>query len=134
MTFPASSNQSGMAQGLPDVCKVPAPPAPPVPTPFPNIGQCMQATGGSTKVLLMNMQCLTIKAKIPMSQGDEAGVAGGVKSGVNMNQVMFKKGSAKVAAEGAAVVHLTAMTGHNGTSDNVPGQQIAPSQTKVLVK
>ena len=29
---------------FPDVCKVPAPPAPPVPTPFPNFAMLNQAT------------------------------------------------------------------------------------------
>ena len=32
------------------------------------------------------------------------------------------------------MVHLTSMTGHNGTNANVPaGVQVAPSQTKVIV-
>jgi hypothetical protein len=57
-----------------------------------------------------------------------------VVSGVNMNQVTYKKGSSKVKFEGQPVEHLTAMTGHNGSNPNHPaGAQIAPSQTKLII-
>jgi hypothetical protein len=69
-----------------------------------------------------------------MSQGDEAGTAGGVVSGKNMDKVIFKKGSAKVIIEGKGCAYLTCMTAHNGANANMPaGNQIAPSQAKVLV-
>jgi len=77
---------------------------------------------------------VTKKSEIPSSQGDEAGVNGGVMSGVNMNKVVFQNGSAKVKIEGQPCVHLTCMTGHNGSNANMPaGTQVAPSQTKVIV-
>ena len=129
-----STKGGGMCQAIPDVCKVPAPPAPPIPTPFPNMGQLVQATGTSTKVKFFAAEVVTIKSKIPMSQGDEAGVAGGVVSGQNMGPITFKKGSAKVLVEGAAVVYQSAITAHNGNNANAPaGMQQSPSQTKVLV-
>ena len=40
----------GMSMVLPDVCKTPAPPAPPIPIPYPNIGQASDTTSGPTKV------------------------------------------------------------------------------------
>jgi hypothetical protein len=48
--FPASSKGGGSCAGFPDVCKVPAPPAPFVPTPFPNLSQVTMASGTSSKV------------------------------------------------------------------------------------
>ncbi len=131
--LPGSTKGGGMAQGFPDTCKTPAPPAPPVPVPYPNIGQLTSAQKTSTKVKFVSAEVVTVKSEIPMSQGDEAGVAGGVVSGANMQKVLFKKGSAKVSAEGQAVITLTGSTGHNGSNANGVGAQIVPSQTKVLV-
>jgi hypothetical protein len=124
----------GQCLGMPDVCKVPAPPAPPIPTPFRNMGNPFTATGQSTKVKAAAVAVLATQSEIPMSPGDEAGVAGGVVSGKNMQKVTYKKGSAKVKVEGKPIVHLTSTTGHNGSNANMPaGSQIAPSQQKVIV-
>jgi len=132
--FPASCKMAGQCMGAPDTCLTPAPPAPPVPIPYPNIGQVMMATKTSTKVKIMSMPALTLKAEIPMSSGDEAGVNGGVMSGVNMNKITFKKGSSMVKVEGSPIIHLTSVSGHNGANANMPaGAQIAPSQSMVTV-
>ena len=120
--------------GMPDICLTPAPPAPPIPTPYPNIGMVNQAKGTATKVKFAGKEVVTKKSKIPRSMGDEAGVNGGIISGMNMGPVQFKKCSSKVKAQGQEVAHLTSITGHNGTNANAPtGAQIAPSQTKVIV-
>ena len=75
-----------------------------------------------------------MKSEIPQSMGDEAGTSKGVVSGMNMDKVTFKKGSSTVKIEGQPCIHLTSMTGHNGSNANAPaGAQIAPSQTKVIV-
>lgn len=132
--FPGSTKGGGNAMAAPDVCKTPAPPAPPVPIPYPNMGNLMQATKTSAKVKFSAKEVVTMKSEIPMSNGDEAGVAGGVVSGGNMQKVQFKKGSSKVKIEGQQCIHLTSTTGHNGSNSNAPaGAQIAPSQTKVLI-
>jgi len=132
--LPASSKGGGQCFAFPDVCKTPAPPAPPVPTPYPNLGMLPQAVKVSTKVKIVAMPAVIETAEIPMSQGDEAGVAGGVVSGRNMDKIVFKKGSSKVSIEGKGCAFLTCMTSHNGANANCPaGNQIAPSQAKVLV-
>lgn len=131
-----STKGGGMCQASPDVCKVPAapPPGAVIPTPFPNMGQMVQAVNTSLKVKFFAAEVVTIKSQIPMSQGDEAGVAGGMVSGQIMGPVSFKKGSAKVLVEGVGVVYQSAVTAHNGANANAPaGMQQAPSQTKVLV-
>jgi len=119
-----------------DVCKTPAPPAPPIPTPYPNLAMCNQAdpSSCSQKVKIGNQPVLTKDSKIPMSSGDEAGSAGGVVSGTIKGPMAYKTFSAKVKVEGANVARHLSATTHNGSSPNAPlGLQAAPSQTKVTV-
>ena len=133
--FPASTKGGGVCFAFPDVCLTPAPPAPsPIPIPYPNFGQVNSTKKTSTKVKFKGKEVCTVKSEIGSSQGDEPGTNKGVVSGMNMNKVTFKVGSAKVKAQGNKVVRLTSMTGHNGSSANMPaGAQIAPSQTKIIV-
>ena len=134
--FPASTKGGGNGFGMPDVCKVPAPPAPPIPTPFPNMAMLNTANAGtcSKKVKIMNQPVVTVATQIPRTMGDEAGVGGGMISGMNMGPAGFKMGSTKVVVEGNAVItHLKTMA-QNGSNANVPcGVQIAPSQVKVII-
>ena len=132
--FPGSTMAGGTCLGAPDVCLTPAPPAPPVPIPYPNTGMLNQAKKTSSKVKFAGKKVVTVKSEISRSMGDEAGVNKGVISGMNMGKIKFKKGSSKVKIEGQNCVHLTSVTGHNGANANMPaGAQIAPSQTKVKV-
>jgi hypothetical protein len=94
-----------------------------------------QAKKTATKVKFVSKQVVTTKSEIPRTMGDEPGVAKGVVSNTNMDKVVFKKGSAKVKVQGHPCVFHTAVTGQNGSNANMPtGTQVAPSQTKVLVK
>lgn len=134
--FPASTRGGGQAFAMPDVCKVPAPPAPPVPTPFPNIAMLNQANGGtcSKKVKILNQPVITKASEVTRTMGDEAGTLGGVSSGTNMDKATFKSGVTKVKVEGNDVINMMKPTAHNGASANAPaGSVIAPSQTKVIV-
>jgi len=129
-----STSMAGQCMGTPDTCQVPAPPAPPIPTPFPNMGMLMTAQGVSTKVKVMNKEVILETSKLSSSNGDEAGVAGGVVSGMNMGEISFKMGSSKVKIEGKKPVFQTCMSAHNGSSANFPaGTVIAPSQMMVTV-
>lgn len=67
---------------MPDTCLTPAPPAPPVPVPYPNIAQLAATNGASTKVLVENKETVVVGSKVPNSSGDEAGSNGGVVSGM----------------------------------------------------
>lgn len=132
--FPGATTGGGQCMVFPDVCKVPAPPAPPIPTPFPNIGMCSQAKKTTKKVKIKNKKVLTMKSEIPRTKGDEAGTLKGLISSTNMDKLKYKKSSSKVKFEGGKVVRSLDMTGHNGSNSNAPpGAQIAPSQTKVIV-
>lgn len=120
---------------MPDVCKVPAPPAPPIPTPFPNQAMCMMANGStcSKKVFFSSMKAFNMDTKIPQTMGDEAGVAGGMVSGMNMGPAGFTKGSAKVFIEGSPAIRMLDPTKQNGDSPNTMGTVLQPSQTKVMI-
>lgn len=127
--FGISTNGGGQCAAFPDVCKTPTP------TPFPNLASLTDADGGTCakKVKIKGKKVVTAKTTIRRSSGDEAGTLGGVVSCKNMGEAKFKKYSSKVRAEGEGVVYVTCMTGQNGTNANVPGAQVAPSQTSVRV-
>ena len=134
--FPAATMKGGqaMCMGPLDVCKVPAPPAPPIPTPFPNIAQLNMAMDTTTTVLFENMPVLVEMSETPISSGDEAGVLGGVVSNVFIGPMVCKKGSSKVKAQGKGVMMLTGKTSHNGKCANVPmGMIMAVANAKVIV-
>ncbi len=133
--FPLATKAGGQAIAFPDVCKVPTPGGP-VPTPFPNIAMLNTADSGtcSSKVKVENQPVVTVATEVPRTQGDEAGVAGGVSSGTNMDKAVIKQGVSKVKIEGDDAVNLLKPTAHNGSSANAPGGTIvAPGQTKVLL-
>lgn len=132
--LPAATKAGGMYFAMPDVCLTPAPPAPPVPVPYPNIAQVASTNGAVDKVLVENKETVVEGSKVPNSSGDEAGTNGGVTSGVNMGAVEPKMFSSKVFFKGKKAVTLTATTAHNGSNANMPaGAHIVPSQAKVLV-
>ena len=132
--LPGSTKGGGQCLAFPDVCKTPAPPLPnPLPIPYPNMSMLNMATKTSTKVKFVSMEVVTMKSEIPSSNGDEAGVQGGMVSGKNLDKTTFKKGSSVVKIEGQPCVHLTSTTAQNGSNSNMVGGQIVPSQVKVLV-
>ena len=97
-----STNMGGMTMAFPNVCLTPAPPAPPVPIPYPSIGQCAtaQATTCSMKVKILNKNVMTTKSKVMRTNGDEAGVNGGVASGMFGGPCGRTQSSMKVKVEG----------------------------------
>jgi hypothetical protein len=135
--LPASTIGGGQCMIFPDVCKTPAPPAPFIVVPYPNVAQLTDGKGGtfSKKVLICGDKTATTKSEISRSSGDEAGTLKGVVSQTNMGPAKFTKGSGKVTAEGSPVTHVTSTIGQNGVPNaNCPaGVQVAPSQTTVFV-
>ncbi len=133
----AATTGGGSAFGFPDTCKTPAPPSPsPVPIPYPNIAMFNMANSGtcSMKVKILNMPVITKASIIPLSSGDEAGVAGGVVSGMNLGQAAFKMGVMTVKVEGNDIINHLKTVAQNGSNANVPaGMHLVPSQTTVLV-
>jgi len=127
----AVTKQSGQCLAMPDVCKTPAPPGPPIPVPYPNIAMPMMGNPATTKVLICGMPALTKASKITISSGNEAGAAGGVVSGKIAGPAEFIMGSMKVKLEGNPAVRLGDSTKQN--DGNAVGAVVAPSQNKVMV-
>lgn len=135
---PISTKENGMCQVPNDVVKVPAPPAPPVPTPAPDMAFCMQADPStcSPTTTVNNQAVLHVMSQIPMSSGDEIGTAGGgVVSGTMKGPVGYMQGSQMVKVDGKPVVMHQSPTKHNGANANAPGgSQTSPSQGLVEAK
>jgi hypothetical protein len=131
--------QGGMANsGPPDVCKIPAPPAPPIPTPLVNIFQLNMANPSSAcqKVFLGGALACHLQTKFPLSNGDEPGVAGGVVSSRFIGPGWFSPAAAssKVLLENKPAVAMGAMTFHNGDAAfNTTGTCALAAQSKVMV-
>jgi hypothetical protein len=102
----AQKGSGGMSMAFPDVCKTPAPPAPPIPIPYPNIGQSSDTSQGPTTVTTDGEMPMVKGAKYSRSSGDEPGVAGGVISNVNMSECEFMLYSFDVKFEGNNVCRL----------------------------
>jgi hypothetical protein len=119
----------GMVMCFPDVCKTPFPPAPPVPIPYPNIAQLQMAMPMSTKVFVAGAPALFKTSKIDLTQGDNAGVAGGLMSGSFMQKCEFTLGSLMVSFEGKPALLL--MSPATGNKANAFGSVMTPSQTLV---
>ncbi len=127
----AVTKQNGQCMAMPDVCKTPVPPGAPVPMPYPNISMPMMGNPATLKVMICGMPALTKASKIPMSNGDQPGVAGGVASSKIMGPTEFILSSMKVKLEGNPAVRLGDTTKQN--DGNAVGAVLAPSQAKVMV-
>lgn len=70
-------SSNGVTIAFPDVCKTPAPPAPFVPIPYPNIAMSQHTAKGTKKVKMDGNPVCTKDSNFSMSTGDEGGTAGG---------------------------------------------------------
>lgn len=120
----------GSTMAMPDVCKTPAPPAPPIPIPYPNMAQLAMGVPPVPTVLVSGAPALNKASKVPISSGDELGVAGGVVSGTFIQEVEFIMGSMIVTIGGKPAVRLGDPIKAN--KGNAVGSVIAPSQSVVM--
>lgn len=131
----ANCSLGGQDFGMPDVCLTPAPPSPsPIPVPYPNMAQLPMAIPPTAclKCLIMMMPAHNLGTMVPMSNGDEAGVMGGVMCGMIMGPARNLKGSVKVFHGGLPATRMLDNAMQNLT--NVPGgMTLVPSQTKVMI-
>jgi len=103
----------GMSIAFPDVCKTPAPPAGPIPIPYPNIGKASDTDKGPKKVKTDKKMPMTKGAKYTMSTGDEAGSVGGVVSSKTKGECEFMMYSFDVKFEGKNVCRMGDPLFHN---------------------
>jgi hypothetical protein len=106
---PVTEGSNGVAAAtLPNVCKMPGPPAPFVPTPLPNIGKSSLSPKGYTKKVKIEGKAVAISGATFASQGDMASKAtgGGLVSANTHGVTKFiGPGSLDVKLEGKSV-HL----------------------------
>lgn len=126
----ANSQMGGQDMGFPDVCLTPSPVGP-VPIPYPNIAMGPMGVGAAYNVLLGGAPAHNMATSIPLSNGDNAGLATGVASGMVMGPSRSVTASFTVLMGGSPATKLSSMTIQNST--NCPGCRIAPSQVKVLL-
>ncbi len=129
----ANCQLGGMNFAAPDVCKTPAPPAPFVPIPYPNMAMGLTAIPNCFKVMIMAMPAHNLLTKIPISNGDNPGVMGGLISQVFMGPSSHLMGSLSTMYCGLPATKMTSPTGQNGLPFNAPGMTVVPSQTKVII-
>jgi hypothetical protein len=118
--FVASVASGHTAMAPVDVCKTPAPPLPPIPIPYPNIA--MSATMGpgySTKTMATFTPIWTKKGQSALSNGDQAGLAGGLMSGMIMGMCALLMASFDVLAEGGGVGRTLDMSDSNKQNKGV---------------
>src|SRR5438034_10406673 len=111
--------QTGMAYVVsvtPDVCLTPMG-ATPVPVPYPIVGMFNNVALVAQSVRMCGRPTFTTASKVTKVMGDEAGTAGGVKSGVNMSICESVTASSTVKAEGNRVLrHGDVLKMNNGNT------------------
>jgi hypothetical protein len=107
------------AATIPDVCKTPSPGGP-VPIPYPNISQSATLDKGTTTVKADGGMTIATKgSEFSLSNGDNAGVAGGVKSSTFMKESTWILYSFDVKMDGQNACRLTdkKFQNHENTAD-----------------
>lgn len=126
----ANSQMMGTDMGFPDVCLTPTP-AGPVPIPYPNVAMGPMGVPAAYNVLFMGTPAHNMGTTIPMTNGDNPGVALGVASGLVMGPARHLTAAFTVLVGGVPGTRLTSMSLQNST--NCPGARLVPSQVKVLL-
>lgn len=128
---------------LPNVCKMPGPPAPFVPTPLPNLGQSSDGLADCTSTVKFEGKKVAIKGSYYMSKlsGDMAskGTGGGIVSSVEEGKAKFvAPGSMNVKAEGKNIQLLGDAMTNNGSnpsnSGTIPGNFQEPQTPSAFKK
>jgi len=106
---PVTEGSSGTAKAtIPNVCKMPGPPAPFVPAPLPNIAKSGSSPSGYSTTVTVEGNAVAIRGAMFESMGDMAskGTGGGLISANTHGPAKFiTPGSMNVKIEGKAV-HL----------------------------
>ncbi len=106
-------DSSGITSAFPDVCKTPAPPAPPVPIPYPNIAQSSDTADGTSTVKCDGNPVCVKDSNFSTSTGDEAGSLLGVASNKTKGKAEFVNFSFDVKFDGKNVARAMDLMLHN---------------------
>lgn len=111
-------DSGGKATSVPDFCKTPTPPGPPVPIPYVNVAQSSDTADGSKKVKMDGNPIMLKTSKFSTSKGDEAGTAKGVASSTTSGIAKFVNYSFDVKVESKSVPRLGDPMTNNGNGAN----------------
>lgn len=125
----ANCQMMGMDLGFPDVCMTPTPT--PTPIPYPNFAMGPTAIPVAWNILFMGMPAHNLATTMPISNGDNPGIAMGVASGTVMGRVRHLTAAFTVLLKGTPASRLTSISLHNLI--NAIGCRLVPSQFKVLL-
>ncbi|WDE08066.1 DUF4150 domain-containing protein [Thalassomonas viridans] len=128
----ANTQMMAIDLGFPDVCKTIVGPAV-VPIPYPNIGMTSTAIPNIFNMFTVAMPDHNLMTTVPLSNGDEAGIAMGVVSNMIIGPVRHLFGSVKVFKSVMPATKMLSPTGQNGMALNVPGMTLSPCQVKVMI-
>lgn len=121
---PVTKGSNGIATAtLPNICKMPGPPAPFVPAPLPNIGKSGDSPKGYTKKVKVESNPVAIKGASFKSMGDmpSKGTGGGMVSANTHGPCKFiSPGSMDVKFEGKNVHLLADLMTNNGGGSGSP--------------
>ncbi len=124
----SNTQMPGMDSAFPDVCKIP-PFA--VPAPFPNLAPMVTGEPTQFEVTILCMPAHNLATMRMLSQGEDAGVLGGVVSGEDMSFSMNIEPVSNVMMGGPPATKMTNMTMQNGGT--TVGATLVPSQEVVLM-
>jgi hypothetical protein len=126
----ANSQMMGVDMGFPDVCLTPTP-AGPVPIPYPNIAAGPMGVPAAYNVLFMATPAHNMLTTVPLTNGDNPGIALGVASGLVMGPSRHVTAAFTVLVGGAPATRMTSVALQNST--NCPGVRLVPSQPRVIL-
>ncbi len=129
-TITTIAGSQAVSTGPTDVCKVPAPPASPIPTPLPNIAMTATAMPVTLTVYVCGVPALTNASVLQISSGDEVGVAGGLVSGKFIGPAEILLSSVITKFNGEYVAYAGCTTQAN--DGNTIGA-LTPDQCTVMV-
>lgn len=132
---PVTKGSNGVAAAtLPNVCKMPGPPAPFVPTPLPNIGKSGDNLADGTKDVKFEGQMVAIKGATFKSMGDmpSKGTGGGLISASTHGITKFvAPGSMDVKAEGGNIQLFSDATTNENSNPPNSGTMMLAQATSV---
>ncbi len=127
----ANTTMGGLNVGSPDVCYTPSIIGPPTPVAHTNVASPPTGFPVADSVLFMNAPAHNLSTVIPITNGAEAGVNGGLGSGTVMGPSRYVSAASSVLVDGSPVARLGSSTLTNST--NCAGATVVPSQLKVVV-
>jgi hypothetical protein len=107
------AGSNGITSAFPDVCKTPAPPAPPIPIPYPNIAKSSDTAQGASTVKCDGNPVCVKDSNFMVSTGDEAGSLLGVASNKIKGKAEFVNFSFDTKFEGKNVPRAMDLMLHN---------------------